>query len=204
MSAMVGRFCVVLAQKLFATTILFARVCLFIALAASPWYPIDQRIKGVNAMSATMIESFAAIVPSVKESQLASETVRRLNTGKRKEAELHIHLVEKGQVDEVLAVPASAMTLFIQLLNEIAEGNAVTLVPTHSELTTQQAADLLNVSRPYLLNLLEKGELPFHYVGGQRRVKLNDVMAYKQQIDAARLQTLDELAEQGQKLDMGY
>lgn len=155
-------------------------------------------------MSATVIESFASIAPSAKESQLAGETVRRLRTGKSKGAELHVHLVEAGHVDEVLPVPASAMTLFIQLLNELAEGNSVILVPTHGELTTQQAADLLNVSRPYLLKLLETGELPFYNMSGHRHVKLHDVMAYKQQIDHARLQVLDELAEQAQKLDMGY
>ena len=161
-------------------------------------------MKGVKRMNATVIETFTSVAPSAKERQLASETVRRLATGKSKGAELHVQLVENGHAGELLPVPASAMTLFIQLLNELAAGNTVTLVPSQSELTTQEAADLLNVSRPFVLNLLEKGELPFRTVGGQRRVKLNDVVAYKQQIDTARLQALDELAEQAQKLDMGY
>lgn len=155
-------------------------------------------------MSATLIETFTSVAPSAKERQLASETLRRLTPDKSKGAELHVQLVENGQAGELLPVPASAMTLFIQLLNELAAGNTVTLVPSQTELTTQEAADLLNVSRPFLLNLLEKGEIPFCTVAGQRRVKLNDVVAYKQQIDTARLQALDELAEQAQKLDMGY
>lgn len=155
-------------------------------------------------MNATVIETFTSVAPSANERQLASETVRRLATGKSKGAELHVQLVENGQAGELLPVPASAMTLFIQLLNELAAGNTVTLVPSQRELTTQEAADLLNVSRPFLLNLLEKGELPFRTVGGHRRVNFSDVIAYKQQIDTARLQVLAELAEQAQKLDMGY
>ena len=155
-------------------------------------------------MSATLIETFTSVAPSAKERQLASETLRRLTPDKSKGAELHVQLVENGQAGELLPVPASAMTLFIQLLNELAAGNTVTLVPSQTELTTQEAADLLNVSRPFLLNLLEKGEIPFCTVAGQRRVKLNDVVAYTQQIEKARLHALDALAEQAQKFDMGY
>ena len=110
---------------------------------------------------------------------------------------------DQGMVRAV-RIPTSALHLLQQALTEIGQGNAVSMNPIHAELTTQEAANLLHVSRPFLVQLLEKGDIPFHKIGSHRRVYFQDVIAYKNRIDAERRKALDELAQQAQELAMGY
>ncbi|HPQ25075.1 MAG TPA: helix-turn-helix domain-containing protein [Gammaproteobacteria bacterium] len=103
-----------------------------------------------------------------------------------------------------LILPRQALALLRDLLAEMAQGNAVTVVPTHAELTTQEAANILNVSRPHLVKLLEDGVIQFTKTGTHRRVRYQDLMAYKEQRDHESQEALDELADIAQENNMGY
>lgn len=111
------------------------------------------------------------------------------------DAQDHVHSIQ---------LPMAALRLLGDVLAELADGNAVRIVPVHAELTTQQAADMLNVSRPHLVKLLESGKLPYHRTGKHRRVRFNDLMTYKQARDEKSTQALDALASQAQELGLGY
>lgn len=112
--------------------------------------------------------------------------------------------VTTSSLDQAVEVPETAFRMFLEILNQMARGNAVTLVPTHHELTTQEAADLLHVSRPYLVKLLEAGEIPHHKVGTRRRLKFQDLMSYMEKVRGESKDALDALAAQAQELGMGY
>lgn len=145
-----------------------------------------------------------AVTPSAADKRLARESSRQLAdllARRKKGARLRIQPDDEG---EAIAIPLSAARLLTDILTEMAEGNAVALLPVHAELTTQQAADLLNVSRPYLIALLEQGAIPFRKVGTHRRVLLKDLMAYKHDADQRRLKALEELSALDQELGFGY
>ncbi len=108
----------------------------------------------------------------------------------------------KGSTDFLLP-PAIVEFLFSTLLH-VAEGNAVTLVPIHAELTTQEAANLLNVSRPYLIQLLEKGKIKFHKIGRHRRILFADILKYQEQSKSKSRRAQEELTKEAQDLDLGY
>lgn len=155
-------------------------------------------------MASHVLSPLEPVAPSVRERELAQVTSRQLAKHLKTREPLRVQVLEDDQPGEAVAIPASALYLLQRILAEMAEGNAVTLIPVHTELTTQQAADLLNVSRPFLVNLLEKGEIPHRKVGTHRRVRFEDVTAYKHRSDEKRLDALRKLAEQAQELDMGY
>jgi excisionase family DNA binding protein len=156
-------------------------------------------------MAALLPENFETVTPSEADVLLAGESSRRLAAHTfGGEAGVRIQLLDDNEEAETVAVPASALRLFLQLLNEMSRGNAVTLLPTHAELTTQQAADLLNVSRPYMVKLLEEGKLPCRTVGKYRRVRFDDLTAFQRKDDDARAKVLDQLTAEAQELKMGY
>jgi excisionase family DNA binding protein len=143
-------------------------------------------------------------IPTDKEISLADESSRKLSAYIKSTAHPAFQLVKKGKDVETILIPADALRLLVVILSQMAKGNAVTLIPVHAELTTQEAADLLNVSRPFLVDLLEEGKIPFRKVGSRRRVYAKDVLRYKEEIDKKRLEILEELANEAQKHNMGY
>ena len=108
-----------------------------------------------------------------------------------------------GESDD-LVLPGHVLQILLDVLSELSKGNAISLVPHNQEVSTQEAAGLLNVSRPFLVGLLEKGEMPFRKVGVHRRVLLMDVLEYKERCDHQRTKVLDELTKFSQDKDMGY
>ena len=110
-----------------------------------------------------------------------------------------------GEIIELeLSLPTFAAHLLLDALKALASGHAVTVVPVPAELTTQQAADILNVSRPYVIKLLDDRRLPFRRVGNRRKVHLEDVLRYKQRDDQVRQQVLDDLSREAQSIGLVY
>ena len=130
---------------------------------------------------------FDPVTPTERESQLAEESSRILSSYVRDTEEQTIRVIPEGERQKAVTIPAVAFRLLVDILAQMAQGNAVTLVPVQAELTTQEAADLLNVSRPFLVKLLEEGEIPYRKVGTRRRVLYKDIAEYKRRIDEQRL-----------------
>ena len=130
-----------------------------------------------------------------------SRNIFARHTDKRGRLTFQIH---EGKEKESVVIPAAAARLFKDILTQMSEGNTVTILPLQVELTTQQAAELLNVSRPYLIGLLDGGKIPCRKVGTHRRVYAKDLLDYKRAIDADRNHALNDLAKQAQELNMGY
>jgi len=161
-----------------------------------------QRFKGV-AMPATLSAIIA--LPARHEVHAAAQGRRTLNAYLADGRETqHIQIVDARNQAHHIELPTTALRLLADVLTEMAEGNAVQVVPVHAELTTQEAADLLNVSRPHLVKLLEDGEIPFHRTGKHRRVRLADLMQYKEARMRASEATMAELTRLSQELGLGY
>lgn len=152
----------------------------------------------------TSINAIEPAAPSQADAIVAREAARRLRPAFAKSDGIvvEIKVADPEAGSETVAVPAAAFRLLVVILVEMARGNAVRLVPYHAELTTQEAAEILNVSRPYLVRLLEEGRLPFHRTGTHRRVFFKDVMAFKAERYRARRKVLDELYDMDQDLGL--
>jgi excisionase family DNA binding protein len=140
-------------------------------------------------------------IPTAEEAILAREVSRALE---RQPGELSLSLLVTAPEHETttLQLPRGAANLLTEILKQMAEGNAVSLMPAEPEITTQQAANLLCVSRPYLVGMIEKGELPVRMVGNQRRLPLKDVLAYRLANQAKHRAALDEMSALHQEMGL--
>ncbi len=144
-----------------------------------------------------------AISPTNRDADLARELSRRLSSLSPKDL-VKVLIRAADRSSSTMELPRPAVDLLIRMLNEMASGNAVSLLPIHAELSTQEAAGILGVSRPFLVQQMESGEIPFRKIGTHRRARFKDIVAYKRRKDAAREKSLDQLAAQAQELKLGY
>lgn len=143
-------------------------------------------------------------LPTEREVALAKEGSRELSMIMSTPEEVQKITVCIGHTEKALHLPSSAVQLLMDILVNISQGNAVQVLPVHAEVTTQEAADILMVSRPYLVKLLDEGKLDHRKVGTHRRIRYNDLLRFKEQEELARKAALDELAADAQEHEMGY
>ena len=141
-------------------------------------------------------------IAPASEALVARTTALALDRYTSQAMTLRVQVAEAGCEVATLDVPASAIPLIRAVLREMGEGKAVTVLGDDAEISTQEAADLLNVSRPYLVGLIEKGELPARKVGPRRRLMLADVLTYRTETRAKRREALRELSALDQELGL--
>jgi excisionase family DNA binding protein len=144
------------------------------------------------------------LLPSDVDIELAKESSRALSMILATKEDVQKVTIQSDGEKTKVELPMSAFRLFIDVLANLSQGNAVQVVPVHAELTTQEAADLLMVSRPYLIKLLDEHKIPFRKVGTHRRIRYSDLLDFKNNEEKLREAALDELAAQAQELGMGY
>ncbi len=144
-----------------------------------------------------------AIIPSERDVKIAQESGRRLSRF-AKRGRVTLQAAGEGGSSGAIELPRSVVGLLVRILSEMGQSNAVTVTPVHTELTTQQAASMLGVSRPFLIKQMKAKKIPHRMIGTHRRVRLADLMQYKARLDTDRAEVLKELAAQAQELDMGY
>lgn len=140
-------------------------------------------------------------LPTPEEIAQARQATQVLARTLTKQGALNLRLKRNGAGEDLVQLPPAVSKLVLDLLSLIAKGETVTLVPVGAELTTQEAADMLNVSRPFLIKLIDERKLPHHKVGRHRRIRAQDLFDYKRHRDADREKALDELVRLGQEID---
>lgn len=141
--------------------------------------------------------------PSAHDAAIARVSGQLLSRYARQKRPLTLR-VHDAEQERPIELPAGAVALLMDILEAMAAGRGVTIVPENAELTTVEAAGALNVSRPYLIKLLDEGLIPHRKVGKHRRIRMEDVMAYKARDDREREAILDQLVGEAQEQDMGY
>jgi len=149
----------------------------------------------------------APVLPKTHDINLAENASIQLSSfltrDGKKDIQFCLRRSNGKEVIEFVLTPTIVELLFRTIIH-IAKGDAVTIVPFHAELTTQEAANFLNISRPYLIQLLEKGLIPFRRVGRHRRILFEDILKYKEKSKEKSRKAREELTKEAQDLDLGY
>lgn len=151
-----------------------------------------------------------SMLQTVEPSSISDSDKRAAQDASRALAQLsgrgsvHVEAEAANGSHQTFVLPAAAVRLLTDMLVHLADGRAVSVMPENAELSTRQAADMLNVSRPHLVKLIGEGALPCHMVGSHRRVMLQDVIAYKAKRHREAGEAMDALAAEAQELGMGY
>jgi len=154
-----------------------------------------------RSLEVPMPQTHRTNVPD-SEAVMAAATAEALETHAKDATALRMQITQPSREVTTLDIPASAVPLIAAVLRELGAGRAVTVLGDDAEITTQEAADLLNVSRPYLVGLIESGHLPARKVGPRRRLLLADVLTYRTETKARRREALRDLAALDQELGL--
>ncbi len=147
------------------------------------------------------MEALRVMPPNESDADLARIASSKIIPFVREQLSQTVRLTfANGQ--ESIVLPASSLALFNSILEAMAAGHGIMIYPQLAELTTVEAADMLNVSRPYLIKLLEAGDIPYHKVGRHRRIRLDDLMNYKERIDRDREAILDQMVREAEELGL--
>ena len=148
--------------------------------------------------------AYHSITPTEEDASIARRSSRTLSKHLKSGEVLKVELLGKGGSNDSIELSPSVSSLLLSILEGIAEGTTLTLIPEESELSTSQAAEILGVSRPFFVKLLEEGEISYRQVGSHRRVGMKDLLEYKERTRRKRREALEQLAMDAQELDMGY
>lgn len=139
--------------------------------------------------------------PTLQDSEIAREATARIVPFVRTNKPLELQITEEVNPEPII-LPAGAVAMLKDILEAMAAGHSITMIPHHAELTTVQAADILNVSRPYLIKLLKEDKIPYRKVGTHRRILMEDLMAYKEITDRESRAAMDELVALSEELGL--
>lgn len=141
--------------------------------------------------------------PTARDAALARTSGQVLARYAGADLPIKVRIADSVQ-EQPIELPPGAVALLVEVLEAMAAGRGITLVPENAELTTVQAASILNVSRPYLIKLLDEGTIPHRKVGKHRRILMEDLMAFKARDERERQAILEELTREAQEQDQGY
>lgn len=147
-----------------------------------------------------LLDRTEPFVADETEATIAKAAVKQLEAVARSGQDVRIVVQDGAKI--VVPLPASAVALMFRILESMAERAPISIIPLEAELTTQQAADFLNVSRPFLVGLLEKNEIAYRKVGAHRRVRYADLLDFEKRSRISREDALDEIAREAERLGL--